>query len=109
MKQFSRSSRKLGFLHACIAAWGRFALSPASSFAQQLTGTISGTAYDQSGAVVPKANVVLKNEASGDERTTVTGTDGTSRSPRCSRAATLLLFPRRFLELAGKRHRDEHR
>ena len=44
--------------------------------AQQLTGTISGTAYDQSGAVVPKAKVVLKNEASGDVRTTVTASDG---------------------------------
>ena len=44
--------------------------------AQQLTGTISGTAYDQSGAVVPKAKVVLKNEASGDERTSLTDSTG---------------------------------
>ena len=47
-----------------------------TSSAQQLTGTISGTAYDQSGAVVPKANVVLKNESSGDQRTSVTQSDG---------------------------------
>src|SRR5271170_4904649 len=44
--------------------------------AQQLTGTISGTAYDQSGAVVPKANVVLKDQASGNTRTTTTENDG---------------------------------
>src|SRR5271170_7869059 len=47
-----------------------------SGHAQQLTGTISGTAYDQSGAVVPKANVVLKDEASGITRTTTTENDG---------------------------------
>ena len=52
------------------------ALCPVVSSAQQLTGTLSGTAYDQSGAVVPKASVVLRNEASGDARTTVTGSDG---------------------------------
>jgi len=43
---------------------------------QQLTGTLSGTAYDQSGAVVAKANVVLKNELSGDVRTATTEADG---------------------------------
>lgn len=44
--------------------------------AQQLTGTISGTAFDAAGAVIPKATVVLKNQASGDVRTTVTEADG---------------------------------
>src|SRR5271170_1558600 len=47
-----------------------------SGHAQQLTGTLSGTVYDQSGAVVPKANIVLKNESSGDVRTAVSGNDG---------------------------------
>ena len=47
-----------------------------SAQAQQLTGTLSGTAYDQSGAVIPKANVSAKNEASGDERTSVTDKAG---------------------------------
>ena len=77
MKQLSGSSRRLPFFSALAWLLGAvLALSGLSSNAQQLTGTISGTAYDQSGAVVPKANVVLKNEASGDVRTTVTGTDG---------------------------------
>lgn len=49
-------------------------VSPA--FAQQLTGTLSGTVYDQSGAVVPGAQVTLKNQASGDVRTAKAEGDG---------------------------------
>ena len=44
--------------------------------AQQLTATINGTTTDQSGAVVPNAKVVVKNEASGDTRETVSNGDG---------------------------------
>jgi len=36
--------------------------------AQQLTGTLSGTVFDQTGAVVVGAKIQLKNEASGDLR-----------------------------------------
>ncbi len=53
-----------------------FLMAGWSGKAQQLTGTLTGTAYDQSGAVIPKANVVLRNEASGDERTSVTDKAG---------------------------------
>jgi hypothetical protein len=77
MKNLSGSSRRLRYVYTLtwlLAAV--LALYPAISSAQQLTGTISGTVYDQAGAVVPKANVVLKNEASGDVRTTVTEGDG---------------------------------
>jgi hypothetical protein len=52
------------------------AFVPHAGSAQQLTGTISGTAYDSAGAVIPNAKVILKNEASGDVRTTVTEADG---------------------------------
>jgi hypothetical protein len=38
--------------------------------AQQLTGTLSGTVYDQTGAVIPKAAIVMRNAASGDIRKT---------------------------------------
>ncbi|MGB9032601.1 MAG: carboxypeptidase-like regulatory domain-containing protein, partial [Acidobacteriaceae bacterium] len=41
------------------------------SHAQQLTGTMSATVYDSSGAVVPGATITLKNAASGDVRRTV--------------------------------------
>jgi hypothetical protein len=44
--------------------------------AQQLTGTISGTAVDQSDARVAGAKVIMKNDASGDERTTVSDKEG---------------------------------
>ena len=44
--------------------------------AQQLTGTISGTAYDQAGAVIPGAHITLKNQASGDVRTSITDGSG---------------------------------
>jgi hypothetical protein len=47
-----------------------------SALSQQLTGTLNGTAYDQSGAVVPNAQVVVKNEASGDSRTTTANGSG---------------------------------
>jgi hypothetical protein len=46
------------------------------SGAQQLTGTLDGTVYDQSGAVIPKAKVIVKNEASGDTRSTTADGSG---------------------------------
>jgi hypothetical protein len=47
-----------------------------AAFGQQLTGTISGTAYDQAGAIVPNAKVEVTNQASGDVRRTVTNSAG---------------------------------
>ncbi len=61
-------------LAAFIALAATFLTSAA--LAQQLTGTLSGTVYDQSGAVIPNAQVVLKNQLSGDTRTAVSGGDG---------------------------------
>jgi hypothetical protein len=46
------------------------------SHAQQLTGTISATVYDSSGAVVPGATITLKNSDSGDVRRTVSDGSG---------------------------------
>lgn len=45
-------------------------LSLAIANAQQLTGTLSGIATDQADARIPGANVVIKNQASGDTRST---------------------------------------
>jgi len=45
-------------------------------FGQQLTGSLSGTANDSSGAAVPGASVELKNAASGDIRHVVSNGDG---------------------------------
>jgi hypothetical protein len=46
-------------------------------FGQQLTGTLSGTTMDASGAVVANAKVTMKNELSGDTRTTISNGTGT--------------------------------
>lgn len=44
--------------------------------AQSIYGTITGTVYDPSGAVVTNASVILKNVASGDVRRAATNSDG---------------------------------
>src|SRR5262249_15299190 len=44
--------------------------------AQNLTGQLSGTVTDQSGAVIPHANISLKNQLSGDTRRTVSNSEG---------------------------------
>src|SRR5450631_2967092 len=47
-----------------------------TSFSQQLTGTLSATVTDSGGAVVPNAKITMKNDASGDVRTTVSNGSG---------------------------------
>lgn len=51
-------------------------LSAAPIRAQSIFGTITGTVTDPSGADIPRANLTLKNESSGDLRKTVTNSDG---------------------------------
>src|SRR5438128_43391 len=46
------------------------------SFGQQLTGTLTGTTTDSTGAVVANAKVTMRNELSGDTRTTVSNGSG---------------------------------
>jgi len=57
-----------------IAVMVLFTATPAH--AQQLTGTLSATVYDASGAVVPGAAITLKNSDSGDVRKTVSDGSG---------------------------------
>ena len=49
---------------------------PLFSMAQGTTATLGGTVTDPTGAVVPKAQIVLKNEATGDQRTSVSNGSG---------------------------------
>ncbi|HEY4764939.1 MAG TPA: carboxypeptidase regulatory-like domain-containing protein [Candidatus Sulfotelmatobacter sp.] len=53
-----------------------FILLASTGFAQQLTGTLSATITDAAGAVVPNAKVTMKNDQSGDVRTTVSNGSG---------------------------------
>src|SRR5215470_9370816 len=47
-----------------------------AGYGQNLTGQLSGTVTDQSGAVIPNANITLKNQLSGDTRRTVSNSEG---------------------------------
>jgi hypothetical protein len=49
---------------------------PATTYAQRFTGDLSGTVVDESGGVIPGADVVVLNQASQSERRTVTNADG---------------------------------
>ncbi len=64
--------RLLG-LAACVALL--LAAAP-NLAAQNVTAALTGTVTDPSGAIVPKANVTLTNEATSDVRRTVTNSDG---------------------------------
>jgi hypothetical protein len=46
------------------------------AFAQTLTGQLSGIVTDQTGAVIPNANITLTNQLNGDIRRTVSNSDG---------------------------------
>lgn len=48
----------------------------AGALAQSIVGTLTGTVADSSGAVVPQAQVTIRNDASGDLRRTVTNAEG---------------------------------
>src|SRR5215467_123893 len=48
----------------------------AAGYGQNLTGQLTGTVTDPSGAVVPNANITLKNQLSGDIRRTVSNSEG---------------------------------
>ena len=70
MKKQEGFQRSRWGLTTFVAVVVLFFASAAS--AQQLTGTLSGTASDTGGAMIPNANVTLTNQASGDIRTATT-------------------------------------
>jgi carboxypeptidase family protein len=67
------SSRTRWLLAAAVVA---LTALPRAGYAQRFTGDLSGTVTDESGAVIPGANVTLTNENSKDQRRTVTNEDG---------------------------------
>jgi hypothetical protein len=73
MTSKSQSACKTLALLACLAI---FVSVSSLSFGQQLTGTLSGTTKDTTGAVVANAKITMTNQASGDMRTTVSNSTG---------------------------------
>ena len=51
-------------------------LSISLAHAQQLTGTLSGIVVDQTDARIPGASITVKNDATGDNRTTTGDSSG---------------------------------
>src|ERR1700676_2600548 len=79
------STRTEGSTRSSLTNWLRrlplllvpiMALSFSIANAQQLTGTLSGIAADQTDARIPGARIVVKNEASGDIRDTKADSSG---------------------------------
>ena len=66
----------VSILAKAVTVVALFVLLASFCFGQQLTGTFSGTTYDSTGAVVPNAKVTMKNEASGDIRSTTSNSSG---------------------------------
>src|SRR2546423_8169353 len=55
------------------------ALTPALSFGQSATATLTGTVKDTSGAILPGVTIAARNTATNELRTTVSGADGLYR------------------------------
>src|SRR5688572_5620945 len=69
----SNSNRQLFFLTLVCAA---LLLLPSIAFGQTVTGTLQGTVSDAKGAVVPGAQVLIRNAETGQERTLQTNGEG---------------------------------
>jgi Carboxypeptidase regulatory-like domain len=73
MTAVQSASRRLAPVAVALAC---LALAVSSAFAQNTSGSLTGTVVDQSGAVVVGADVTLTNEASRDIRRTKSNSDG---------------------------------
>ena len=58
-----------------------FALLARSIYAQQATGSITGTVSDSSGAIVPGASVTITNKSTGGDRSLTTNAEGLFSAP----------------------------
>src|SRR3984893_14709366 len=64
------------FVYLAVLAITLLSVNVVSSLAQVAGGTLTGTITDPSGAEVPNAQVVIKDVATGIERTVTTNKDG---------------------------------
>lgn len=69
-------TKRSRFLHTVVLCVSLLFMLRTAMFAQQVTGTLTGTVTDPSGAVVPGATVALVNTLSGDQRSTVSNGEG---------------------------------
>src|ERR1700730_9711558 len=78
----SKSSRKarIGLLNLALVGVGLLLIT-ASILAQVAGATLSGTVTDASGAVVPQAQILIKNVATDISTTAVTNSDGLYSAP----------------------------
>src|SRR6478752_3103528 len=74
--RWRRTSLVASFYVRLLCTIVSVALFVPSGYSQSISGTLTGTVTDPSGAVVPQAKVNLKNEGSGDLRRTVSNSDG---------------------------------
>ena len=62
------------------------------AFAQVPVGSIRGSVKDSSGAIVPGANVTIRNTDTAQTRTVVSGDDGEYLAPSLPLGTTTLLW-----------------
>jgi len=93
-----RSQRLLAVLVGLLIGWG--CLSQRITFAQGLSGTLTGTVVDQSNAVVPNASITMKDESTGALRRTASNAEGFfSVSPIPTGTYTILIEASGFAKL----------
>jgi hypothetical protein len=73
---FMQTDRRYFVPMSILMVFALMVLMSSLANAQNTTASLTGTVFDASGAVVPNANVSLKNESSGDLRHTVSNGDG---------------------------------
>jgi len=65
-----------GFALVAISVLAVLLALPGNTYAQRMSGDLSGSVVDESGGVIPGADVTVTNEASGAVRRSVTNADG---------------------------------
>src|ERR1700680_1198022 len=76
-----RASQRIAVTICTLLARASVALTPSRVFAQVSGATMTGTVSDASGAVIPNAQVSIKNVATGEARAVTTGAAGFYSAP----------------------------
>src|SRR5262245_15313111 len=77
----SHSKQNLSFFLPALVCAATLLLLSSSVSAQTVTGTLQGTVGDSKGAVLPGAEVVIRNMETGQERTVKTNSEGLFVAP----------------------------